>query len=236
MPHQNWKQSPPKNAPARARYTMSFVISKFVWCYIFVIAIQFSVSHSTGLCYIWSRLYCLAYCMSQCHDDVIKWKHFPRHWPFVRGIHKGQWRGALMFSLICAWINDWVNKREAGDLRRHRVHHDVTVMYWESPRKQSLYSVLCPRRLQRYLYHIVFLQSSEVQVTEAETKWQHFAEGTLYMNIAVFEFKFHWNLFEKVHLIMPVLVSSVNSLVPNKRQAISWTNNGLVYRRIYSMI
>ena len=47
------------------------------------------------------------------HDDVIKWKHFPRYWPFVQGIHrspvnsphKGQWRGALMFSLICAWIN-----------------------------------------------------------------------------------------------------------------------------------
>ena len=70
------------------------------------------------------------------HDDVIKWKHFPRHWPFVRGIHrspvnsphKGQWRGALMFSLICAWINSWVNNREAGDLRRYRAHYDVTVM------------------------------------------------------------------------------------------------------------
>ena len=23
-----------------------------------------------------------------CHDDVIKWKHFPRYWPFVRGIHR----------------------------------------------------------------------------------------------------------------------------------------------------
>ena len=41
----------------------------------------------------------------------------------------GQWRGALMFSLICAWINGWVNNREAGDLRRHRAHYDVTVMY-----------------------------------------------------------------------------------------------------------
>ena len=44
------------------------------------------------------------------HDDVIKWKHFPRYWPFVPGIHrgrwrmhKGQWRGTLMFSLICVW-------------------------------------------------------------------------------------------------------------------------------------
>ena len=62
------------------------------------------------------------------HDDVIKWNHFPRHWPFVRGIHwspvnsphKGPWRGALILSLICAWINGWVNNHEAGDLRRHR--------------------------------------------------------------------------------------------------------------------
>ena len=22
------------------------------------------------------------------HDDVTKWKHFPRYWPFVRGIHR----------------------------------------------------------------------------------------------------------------------------------------------------
>ena len=70
------------------------------------------------------------------HDDVIKWKQFPRYWPFVRGIHRspvnsphsGQWRGALMFSLICAWINGWVNSRQVGHLRRHRAHYDVTVM------------------------------------------------------------------------------------------------------------
>ena len=73
----------------------------------------------------------------KCHDDVIKWKHFPRYWPFVRGIHrstvnsphKGQWRGALMFSLICTWINDCVINRKAGDLRRHCAHYYVTVMY-----------------------------------------------------------------------------------------------------------
>ena len=47
----------------------------------------------------------------------------------VNSPHKGQWRGTLMFSLICAWINDWVNNREAGDLRRYRVHYDVTLMF-----------------------------------------------------------------------------------------------------------
>ena len=32
--------------------------------------------------------------------------------------HKGQWRGALMVSLICAWTSGWVSNRDAGDLRR----------------------------------------------------------------------------------------------------------------------
>ena len=58
------------------------------------------------------------------------------YWPFVRGIHrslvnsphKGQWRGALMFSLICVWINGWVNNGEAGDLRRYLIHYGITVM------------------------------------------------------------------------------------------------------------
>ena len=44
--------------------------------------------------------------------------------------YKGQWRGALMFSLICVWINGWVNNGEAGDMRRYRAHYDVTVMWW----------------------------------------------------------------------------------------------------------
>ena len=70
------------------------------------------------------------------HDDVIKGKHFPRYWTFVRGIHrspmnsihKGQWREDLTFSLMYAWTNGWVDNRDAGDLRRHRSHYDVTVM------------------------------------------------------------------------------------------------------------
>ena len=40
----------------------------------------------------------------------------------VNSPHKGQWRGALMFSLICAWINNWLNNRKAG------AHSDVIVM------------------------------------------------------------------------------------------------------------
>ena len=66
------------------------------------------------------------------------WRHqmetFPRYWPFVWGIHrspvnsphKGQWRGALMFSLICTRTNSWVHNRDAGDFRRHRADYDGT--------------------------------------------------------------------------------------------------------------
>ena len=72
--------------------------------------------------------------------NTVLWRHqletFPRYWPLVRGIHrlpvdsphKGKWTGSSVFCLICAWTNGWANNHDAGDLRRHRAHYDVTVM------------------------------------------------------------------------------------------------------------
>ena len=88
-----------------------------------------------------SRVYCVLCFMK----NVIKLKQFPLNWPFVRAIdqsrwippHKGQWRGALVFSLICVWINGWVNNLEADDLRRHRGHYDVIVMWCGLCRNQA---------------------------------------------------------------------------------------------------
>ena len=34
------------------------------------------------------------------HDDVIKWKHFPRNWSFVRGIHR------YVTMYFCIYINE----------------------------------------------------------------------------------------------------------------------------------
>ena len=79
------------------------------------------------------------------HEDVINGNTFcvtdhlcgeftGHQWiPPVNSPHKGQWRGALMFSLICTWINGWVNNREAGDFRRYRANVDVTLMYLWMP-------------------------------------------------------------------------------------------------------
>ena len=79
------------------------------------------------------------WCWSSYHDDVIKWKHLPRYWPFVRGIHRSPVNSPAQrpvtrsydVSLIYGRINGWVNTGEAGDLRRYRAHYDVTVMISE---------------------------------------------------------------------------------------------------------
>ena len=70
--------------------------------------------------------------------DVIKWKYFPRYWPFVQGIlpvtdefpAQRPVTRASMFSLIWPWINGYVNNREAGDFRRHRARYDIAVLIW----------------------------------------------------------------------------------------------------------
>ena len=75
----------------------------------------------------------------ECHDDVIKWKHFPRYWPAVRGIcrslvnstHKCQWRGALIFSLIFAW-NKQLSKQSWGWWFATPLRCHCNVIWWYS--------------------------------------------------------------------------------------------------------
>ena len=50
---------------------------------------------------------------------------FSRYWPFVLQMPMAR---SFDVSLICAWINAWVNNGEAGDLKRHLADYDVTVM------------------------------------------------------------------------------------------------------------
>ena len=111
----------------------------------------------------------------------------------ARGIHrspvnspcKGRWRGALIFSFICAWINGWVNNCKAGDLRRHRAHYDVTVMG-----KQYLESPLLPIKLQQGIQWItnhlipscpsfLFYFSDDVTACKRIPHYWPFIEGIL---------------------------------------------------------
>ena len=93
----------------------------------------------------------------------------------VNSPHKGQWRGALVFSSICTWINSWVNNGEASDLRRHRAHYDVTVMLY------SQKSPLLPPR-------------------GWAKRWSRWTHGSTYVEKEMSSFWenchpwFHWNL------------------------------------------
>ena len=96
-----------------------------------------------------------------------QWKHFPRHWPFVREIHqspvnslhKGQWCEALMYSLICAWSHIWANNGDPGDLRCHGAHYDVILMkhfhWWNSYNSKyiSFIPIICHQWWQRCQYN-----------------------------------------------------------------------------------
>ena len=78
--------------------------------------------------------------MSPCSATRAWWRHQTEKFSMLLAIcagnspvrgespYKGQWRGALMFCLICVWINGWVNNGAVGDLRRYRAHGDVIVM------------------------------------------------------------------------------------------------------------
>ena len=100
----------------------------------------------------------------------------------VNSPHKDQWRGALMFSLIWAWINGWVNNREDGDLRCHRAHYDVTVM---------IFTVVC--------MHITCIQ---LVIHDQQPSHQHFNVNNIQMS----------SLFVRVHCWLQVTLILIAGL------------------------
>ena len=152
--------------------------------------------------------YCCA-CFSWIHDDVIKWKHFLRYWPFVRRIHrspvnsphKGQWRGALMFSVISTGINGWVNYREAGDFGRHRAHYDDIVMYTYFPccSADSEKAMVLPRYQCRYHCEYASNHATDsTNRTETKTVYYDNDDSDITVNII------HTNLLTTAHVYQAV--------------------------------
>ena len=172
------------------------------------------------------------------HDDVMKWRQFPRCWPFVRGIHrspvnslhKGQWRAAFVFSLICVWINGWVNNREAGDLRYHRAHYDVIVMWMRGEwfrsvrhrvrlscepshisRPVEMQSAACPRLLtigtnySEILIEIYKFSFTKMHLKVSSGKWLSFCLG-LNVLIACLCFNF-WGIYYQKYIIIAGTIS-----------------------------
>ena len=135
--------------------------------------------------------------------------------------HKGQWRRALMFSLFCAWTNGWANNRDAGDLRRHRVHYGATVVRtWITETKSWLITKylcklrasclrFCGVRAYRYSHFlwVTFMQSCKscISTHRGRDKMDAIFQTILsnafsWMNMLEFRLKFHWSLFLRVQL------------------------------------
>ena len=140
--------------------------------------------------------------------------------------HKSQWHGALMFSLIGAWMDDWVNNYEAGDLRRHRTHYDVTVME-RNPKLQEPQGPIST--IGSFLICVV-MKDTTLYLTHPPPpppppwrKWpisqttftNDFFSGT--KTSFAYWFKFHWSLFLMVQM---TIIGSDNGLAPYRRQAI----------------
>ena len=103
---------------------------------------SYDVLHITYITYagdgIFNQYMSLNICMLGCLKGSPWWRHqmetfsallvicaeFTGH-RWIPHTIKSQWRGTLMFALICTSINGWVNNHEGGDLRRH---YDVTVL------------------------------------------------------------------------------------------------------------
>ena len=106
---------------------------------------------------------------------------------------QSQWRGALVFSLICAWINGRVNNGQAGDLRRHCTHNDVTLMHW-------IWTVLWKVSLSYIFCTLVYWTDSigngfELKPGLIRRCWQCFIHSSDTANITwVYSPTKHWSL------------------------------------------
>ena len=144
----------------------------------------------------------------------------------VTSPHKRQWDGALVFSLICEWINGCENNREAWDLRRHLTHYDVAVMliwgYRQQPSSRQISSrteaiteilelswrqicrQLCRQHQQLAVWHLSVFSGCIISINHFNKKWMPFRRRHFQVSFLMkrFEFRlrFHWRLFLSIQL------------------------------------
>ena len=110
----------------------------------------------------------------------------------VNSPHKGQWRGALMFSLICVCINGWINNREAGDLRRCRGHYDVNVMRHKQCNMSSTQSIFV---ITLTTYRSIWYRNVYILIFKRPMKLHAFWWSGLCLDKAEMWLYFHINTF-----------------------------------------
>ena len=134
--------------------------------------------------------------MGRGHDDVIKWKHCFALLAFCAGNSpvtsefpsQSQWCGACFdIFFICAWINNWLNNCESGDLRRHRAHYDINVMPWKFVLHEYVHNdikslqmdlsciIICPYNLPHML-HLSKVRAMICHTKAEKSSWRNFCQ------------------------------------------------------------
>ena len=113
------------------------------------------------------------------YDDVIKWTHFPCQLAFERGIHrspvnsphKGQWRGALMFCLICAWTVEKKSGRWRFETPSRSLWRHCNVLHFQTCRHSRMTPVVELFLLQPLIIHVHLLSALLLTFTDFSTRF-----------------------------------------------------------------
>ena len=135
--------------------------------------------------------------------------------------HKGQWHGALIFSLIYAWTNSWADNRDADDLRRHRTHYEVTVMPPLAGKSTKMTSICVDFSRLRSLY-----SSSAGTAQTTENSWKKISLMWFPLNNAAADFFViihHWPRYMTRLIYHEGVVYSTNG-VGKTEDAPLWTH------------
>ena len=112
--------------PSDLTLTMTLTFQGQVWNFLYLIQ-KCSNYHKKNSKHIdsWRRhqMETFSALLALCAGNSLVTGEIPAKWPVTR---------SLDVSVICAWINGWVNDREAGDLRHHRAHYNVTLIWTQA--------------------------------------------------------------------------------------------------------
>ena len=168
------------------------------------------------------------------------------HLSLVNSSHRGQWRWALMFSLVCAWTNRWVNNQNAGNLRRHRAHCDVTVMLRWIAKAPHFYTVPVSSTVWfRYIKVKFLINIHKIHpIVRGRTVWGVFCEIRVWSVLgiaALYEVSDCYGLLygNQLYIIWILFFVKCCTLIVNWRRDCHIINNSFIWwiihnRRLYN--
>ena len=125
----------------------------------------------------------VGYSIIAIHDEVTTWKHFPYHWPFVRGnllVRTFIWHNCKDFTGIC--LSHWsrVTRVCVGRLRHHWFKYWLAAWLAPSHYLNQCWNIVnwtLGNKLRRNLNRNLYLSSKEMHLKMSSGNWRPFCLG-----------------------------------------------------------